>query len=93
MDEVTQQNAALVEEAAAAAEAMQGQSELLMQSVSIFRLEGGGAVVQKAKREPIKPVAPVKQKVVKLRKEHLPQAGARKLAVAGSGHDGDWSEF
>ncbi|EXJ13543.1 Cache 3/Cache 2 fusion domain-containing protein [Imhoffiella purpurea] len=40
MDEVTQQNAALVEQAAAAAESLEDQSRTLMQSVSIFRLKG-----------------------------------------------------
>ena len=39
MDEVTQQNAALVEEAAAAAESMQRQAYVLMETVSVFRLE------------------------------------------------------
>ena len=39
MDAVTQQNAALVEEAAAAAEAMQDQAHILMEAVSIFKLE------------------------------------------------------
>ena len=38
MDEVTQQNAALVEEAAAAAAALQDQSQALAQAVSVFRL-------------------------------------------------------
>jgi methyl-accepting chemotaxis protein len=38
MDEVTQQNAALVEEAAAAAEAMQNQAGNLAQVVSVFKL-------------------------------------------------------
>jgi len=38
MDEVTQQNAALVEEAAAAAEALQHQAETLEQVVSVFKL-------------------------------------------------------
>jgi methyl-accepting chemotaxis protein-1 (serine sensor receptor) len=41
MDDMTQQNAALVEEAAAAAEAMQGQAEVLAQAVSTFKLEAG----------------------------------------------------
>jgi methyl-accepting chemotaxis protein len=40
MDTVTQQNAALVEEAAAAAEALQDQATHLAQVVSIFRLAG-----------------------------------------------------
>ncbi|MGI4720616.1 MAG: methyl-accepting chemotaxis protein [Janthinobacterium lividum] len=41
MDTVTQQNAALVEEAAAAAQSLQEQSARLAQVVSVFRLEGG----------------------------------------------------
>ena len=42
MDEVTQQNAALVEEAAAAAGSMQDQAADLKRAVSAFRLPGGG---------------------------------------------------
>jgi len=38
MDQVTQQNAALVEESAAAAEAMKGQAAGLQQAVSVFKL-------------------------------------------------------
>jgi methyl-accepting chemotaxis protein len=40
MDGVTQQNAALVEQAAAAAEALQGQSTHLAELVSVFRVDG-----------------------------------------------------
>lgn len=40
MDEVTQQNAALVEQAAAAAGSMQQQTLKLMQALTIFKLEG-----------------------------------------------------
>lgn len=39
MDQVTQQNAALVEEAAAAAGAMQEQAENLVETVKVFRIE------------------------------------------------------
>jgi methyl-accepting chemotaxis protein len=39
MDQVTQQNAALVEEAAAASEAMQDQASKLAQVVSVFKLD------------------------------------------------------
>ena len=45
MDQVTQQNAALVEEAAAAANAMQEQAQQLSQSVQVFRLQEAEAVV------------------------------------------------
>jgi len=40
MDNVTQQNAALVEEASAAAQAMQDQAASLSQAVSVFKLDG-----------------------------------------------------
>jgi methyl-accepting chemotaxis protein len=39
MDEVTQQNAALVEEAAAAAAALESQAQTLRRAVEIFRFE------------------------------------------------------
>lgn len=62
MDEVTQQNAALVEEAAAASEAMQDQAAQLAQAVSIFRVNGGNvtpavstAAVRKATSAPRQP--------------------------------------
>lgn len=40
MDQVTQQNAALVEQAAAAADSLQDRARDLMQAISIFRIEG-----------------------------------------------------
>ncbi|RBA24495.1 methyl-accepting chemotaxis protein [Herminiimonas fonticola] len=43
MDEMTQQNAALVEQAAAAAQSMQDQAVELSRAVSIFRLNGNSA--------------------------------------------------
>ncbi|WP_274605643.1 methyl-accepting chemotaxis protein [Allochromatium vinosum] len=43
MDEVTQQNAALVEQAAAAAESLEDQTRVLAQAVSIFKLSGAGS--------------------------------------------------
>jgi hypothetical protein len=44
MDQVTQQNAALVEEAAAAASSLQEQAEHLEQAVTVFRSRKGGSV-------------------------------------------------
>ncbi len=50
MDTVTQQNAALVEEAAAAAQSLQEQASSLAEVVSVFKLEGkAGAPVQGAR--------------------------------------------
>lgn len=48
MDEVTQQNAALVEEAAAAAGALQSQAESLAEAVAVFRIDNNAARVAKA---------------------------------------------
>jgi methyl-accepting chemotaxis protein len=45
MDQATQQNAALVEQAAAAAGSMQDQSAKLMQEVSVFRLDSAPAAL------------------------------------------------
>jgi methyl-accepting chemotaxis protein len=42
MDEVTQQNAALVEEAAAAAQALQDQAATLLETVEVFKLHPAG---------------------------------------------------
>ncbi|MYN03269.1 HAMP domain-containing protein [Pseudoduganella sp. DS3] len=41
MDQVTQQNAALVEETAAASQSMQDQAEILARAVSAFRIDSG----------------------------------------------------
>ncbi|MBG6222904.1 MULTISPECIES: methyl-accepting chemotaxis protein [unclassified Janthinobacterium] len=49
MDQVTQQNAALVEEAAAAAESLHEQSGHLAEVVSVFKLDGMQAPVVRAK--------------------------------------------
>jgi methyl-accepting chemotaxis protein len=56
MDQVTQQNASLVEEAAAASEAMQEQANKLTQVVGAFKLDGRqAAVTAQAAREPRRP--------------------------------------
>ena len=44
MDNMTQQNAALVEQAAAAAQSMQQQAMELVNAVSVFRLDASHAV-------------------------------------------------
>jgi methyl-accepting chemotaxis protein len=57
MDNVTQQNAALVEQAAAAAQALQEQSQELAQAVSVFKLTESHA---SANRLPVPPRRPAK---------------------------------
>ncbi|MFC5549674.1 methyl-accepting chemotaxis protein [Massilia aerilata] len=69
MDAVTQQNAALVEEAAGAAGSLQEQAERLAQMVAVFRVEMGSAtprkVVSKAAPEQRLPAVVAKPKVAK----------------------------
>jgi methyl-accepting chemotaxis protein len=55
MDQVTQQNAALVEEAAAATESMQEQAQNLAQAVSVFKLDDGGSARKPAAAAPRRP--------------------------------------
>jgi methyl-accepting chemotaxis protein len=59
MDQVTQQNAALVEEAAAASASMQEQAASLSRAVSVFTLDDGvGAAAQSA---PVRPNIPARR--------------------------------
>ncbi|CAM4127098.1 hypothetical protein BOBR111200_25900 [Bordetella bronchialis] len=50
MDEVTQQNAALVEEAAAAAGSLQEQAQRLAEAVSVFKINEGQVIDVPARR-------------------------------------------
>jgi methyl-accepting chemotaxis protein len=52
MDQTTQQNAALVEEAAASAAAMQDQAARLARAVSVFKLDHAAAETPVLQREP-----------------------------------------
>ncbi|MDV7392852.1 hypothetical protein RZS08_15895, partial [Arthrospira platensis SPKY1] len=51
----TQQNAALVEEMAAAADALRQQAAALVEAVSVFRLAGGEATRSRPARSPALP--------------------------------------
>jgi methyl-accepting chemotaxis protein len=105
MDQVTQQNAALVEEAAAAAEAMQEQSGQLAQVVSVFRLAGRPAVSAAAVAVPVTarkaaPAAPARR-IAAVPPAPAPRA-ARQAASAPKAQrskpvaatsESDWEEF
>ena len=97
MDQVTQQNAALVEEAAAAAESMQEQAKTLAQTVAVFKVDGGGvaaptkAVIAKAQaaaRTAVKPAAKAMPRLTAKRNGAL--AGE---APAKPGSENEWAEF
>jgi len=94
MDEVTQQNAALVEQATAAAESMREQAGNLAQAVSVFRLEqtvradGAPSTQPKAEVQQLAPRAKAKAQVAA---KLAPGGGA--LARAKTGTDDAWEEF
>ncbi|MYM25286.1 HAMP domain-containing protein [Duganella sp. FT135W] len=102
MDQVTQQNAALVEEAAAAAESMQEQSAKLADVVSVFKLDGVSgapalarpAAPARAKALPRRPAAVTAPKpaAVKASAPASASAAPRKAAVT-TNEAGDWEEF
>ncbi len=93
MDEVTQQNAALVEQAAAAAESLVDQAVVLMDTVSAFRLSGGSSYG--ARQTPARAIT----------RSSVPKFATRPATAAPSARptpaslprtgtdDGDWEEF
>ncbi|PXX47761.1 methyl-accepting chemotaxis protein [Undibacterium pigrum] len=99
MDEATQQNAALVEQAAAAASSMRDQANNLNNAVSIFKIDGSDTGNKPAVASPVK-AAPKERPVVKrapvksLPATPAPAAASRNTAKAAApaGQD-DWEEF
>ncbi len=94
MDDVTQQNAALVEEAAAAAEAMQEQAKDLYEAVSVFKLESG----KQGTRLTVEPAATpdVTYQARPPLGDEKRLSGHRKepkMIKAKEDTDGDWNEF
>jgi methyl-accepting chemotaxis protein len=92
MDDMTQQNAALVEQAAAAAESMQDQALKLAEAVSIFKLGADQATLARpvrpavaAQRAPARPIAKAPVRAVTVAK-----APAKKSAAPAGD---EWEEF
>jgi uncharacterized phage infection (PIP) family protein YhgE len=75
MDQTTQQNAALVEEMAAAASSLSSQAQNLVQVVSVFKLSEGQHTVSKAPA-PVKMAAPPKAI-----RQPAPAPAAKRLAA------------
>ena len=100
MDEATQQNASLVEEAAAAAESLEDQARSLVEAVAIFRLSADEAEAQPAPAAGPRPAAPRKAKVSTLPLRPPPPRTARHDQAAplpkvkrSAGLDDEWEEF
>jgi methyl-accepting chemotaxis protein len=95
MDDVTQQNAALVEEAAAAAESLEEQAMQLVQVVTRFKIDSDLLQPQKAVADKSAPrTRELPSKAPRAKARQLPPAVKRKLVAAPKTHDqDDWSEF
>ena len=87
MDEVTQQNAALVEQAAAAAGSLHDQAQRLVDTVQVFQLSS--AIHKPAPR--IRKQDSALPENYSIRK--APQPPAAPKLVAGGGSASDWESF
>ena len=99
MDTVTQQNAALVEEAAAASEAMQEQAANLAQVVSVFKLDSHADAIVGSPRAEIKSM-PAKRPVRPSTgtSKRISNGAATRMEVVprqalASARGSDWEEF
>ena len=100
MDQDIQQNAALVEEAAAAAESLQDQAGNLAQVVSVFKLDGKQTV---ARRSVVKSAPLVVASVPQRSEKRIQGPAVLKLSSINSTHytgvanahssNGEWEEY
>ena len=95
MDSVTQQNAALVEEASAASKSMEQQSAQLVMQIGYFRTNDISPVrhvAAAAEHKPRAVTAPVRKAAKAPVRQHAAAPTAAPLARA-SGDDSAWQEF
>ena len=90
MDQTTQQNAAMVEEMAGAAESLRQQSDELVRAVSVFRLQGGSApAAPRPAPRPPKAPAPAPARPAAAPLHPAPRASALTKEAAQD----DWESF
>jgi hypothetical protein len=97
MDDTTQQNAPLVEEAASAAKAMEQQAQQLVTQIAFFRTTHGAVTDAKVSSVATRPSASIKafSRPTAKRPAARP-AASRPVAVSlakASGGDTSWQEF
>ena len=97
MDQVTQQNAALVEQAAAATGSMQDQADQLTRAVSVFNLGNYDLPVAQVRRIASAASKPKAGKPASLPKAKAPRQAAVPASaparLQAAGGNGDWEEF
>ncbi len=103
MDEMTQQNAAMVEENTAAARSLAGEASQLVQLISFFKVAQSAAAPQKRLDAPPNRTALPKSSAAakpgqkpaakpQPKPKAAPSSGPKRAAIADDSHD-DWSEF
>ncbi len=100
MDQVTQQNAALVEEASAAAESMQQQAALLTQLVGVFKLDSHAVAARVVAAPAVTAPAPAVAKAQLAAARPASKAPVRKAVAApaakpvvAKASEQEWEEF
>jgi methyl-accepting chemotaxis protein len=95
MDEMTQSNASLVEEAAAASEAMGAQAEELTSLVSYFKLNESisGPVENQEEKNEVPEIEETPVSTALPRHEGAGQNKAGHEHAADPDEDGDWKDF
>ena len=91
MDGVTQQNAALVEEAAAAAESLQEQASALMEVVSVFKIDS--TVPPATVRASSVSALPARPKPAPAKPRYSPPAQRRQVANGATVGNAEWEAF
>jgi methyl-accepting chemotaxis protein len=94
MDEVTQQNAALVEQAAAAAQSLQDQAGNLLMSVSIFKLNStnGVSVPADKLRQRSIDISPKASRLSSAAVKNLP-VKQKAISSSSNSNNGSWETF
>ncbi|TWI67410.1 methyl-accepting chemotaxis protein [Pseudoduganella lurida] len=98
MDAVTQQNAALVEQAAAAADALEHQAGHLAGIVSVFRIDGGAQAALPVPKQQVFAKAPARIALPASRRPAVPPAAKASAAKApvkqkALASNEEWEEF
>jgi hypothetical protein len=91
LDQMTQQNAALVEQSAAAAQSLREQADQLAQAIAVFKLAGHAAPPRLAPAP-----APVRAEPVAARPaapRAVPASSPPVQTARRAGDDGDWESF
>lgn len=93
LDEVTQQNASLVEESAAAAKSLEEQAETLVEAVQKFRTSGAAPVARAKPMATASAAAPAATRPAPKPRAEVSPASAPKAKSAPAADNGQWTEF